>query len=475
MSRKHTNNVVPSDINSTFKSEENIMSVLEPEEMEAGDVDLEGTSAEDVDTEDVDTEEVGTVLVDTKKVLADAHAVTGGIKKVASKVSVSLRTKEEEKAELNLLNIPPESQEKIAAQAHEFVSNLVALDVHSDAYGEQVSMINNMADKEICTSVEVGNRLLNRSHSSISNLNDNNGETGKLIMQYRKTIAGLEPGENASLPRKMLFRLVSILPFRNKLEDKLMRYEKSRDHINAILAALNNSRLNLQVDNETLMQEQEELWKQMLTLKEYVFLAEQLDTNLEKEIKNVKKTDPEKAKMLSEDIFFQVRRRRQELLAQLAVIQQGHATLRIITVNNSEMEHALSMATRVTSTAMRVGVMASQALATQKNAINQVRNVKEVTNQLISQNSRTLVEQTRTVEAQATESIVDLKTLQESWGRVKEAFDHVEAFRAEALVTMKASAEALTEMVSEGEKELERERRNKLTSTKLNKQFNLAD
>ena len=72
-------------------------------------------------------------------------------------------------------------------------------------------------------------------------------------------------------------------------------------------------------------------------LRQYAYLAQRLDDALTARIAAIEATDPERAKVLKEDMLFSVRQKNQDLLTQLAVSVQGYLALDIIRRNNLEL------------------------------------------------------------------------------------------------------------------------------------------
>jgi len=79
-----------------------------------------------------------------------------------------------------------------------------------------------------------------------------------------------------------------------------------------------------------------------------------------------------RADCLRADLLYAIRRRRQEILTQLAVTTQGYAALRIVEERNEGMVHALATATTTTAAALRTAVMVAQAVAGQRMAAQQI-------------------------------------------------------------------------------------------------------
>ncbi len=160
--------------------------------------------------------------------------------------------------------------------------------------------------------------------------------------------------------------------------------------------------------------------------------------------------------MLQEDILYPVRRRRQEILTQLAVAVQGYAALRVVEVNNRELVRAVRTATTTTVAALRTAVMVAQALTNQKLVSEQVRAVNETTSAMIESTSAVLREQTSTVESQAASPGIDMGSLQRAWDNVFAALDQIDTYKLRALQAMKITVDNLSDQVERSHAQVER-------------------
>jgi uncharacterized protein YaaN involved in tellurite resistance len=194
----------------------------------------------------------------------------------------------------------------------------------------------------------------------------------------------------------------------------------------------------------------------METLRQYTYMAEKLDSGLEAQINHLAIGDPERAKVLQEDILYPVRRRRQEILTQLAVAVQGYAALRVVEVNNRELIRAVRTATTTTVAALRTAVMVAQALTNQKLVSEQVKAVNETTSAMIESTSSVLREQTATVESQAASPGLDMGSLQRAWDNVFAALDQIDTYKLRALEAMKITVRDLSDQVEKSHAQVDR-------------------
>jgi uncharacterized protein YaaN involved in tellurite resistance len=363
------------------------------------------------------------------------------------------------------VTIDPEAAKRIDAMVATFVGGLRAVDVHGDDYRRRVDDIDGLADREIRSTSDMSNRLLDRPTRAMSGLGQGDAPIAKSLLELRRS-EELNPAKHDLTqggPRKLL----GVVPFGDRVRAYFAKYQKSQSHIEGIVGALREGGAELEKDNAAIAQEQKALWSQMETLRQYTYMAEKLDTGLEAQINHLAIGDPERAKVLQEDILYPVRRRRQEILTQLAVAVQGYAALRVVEVNNRELVRAVRTATTTTVAALRTAVMVAQALTNQKLVSEQVKAVNETTSSMIESTSSVLREQTATVESQAASPGLDMGSLQRAWDNVFAALDQIDTYKMRALEAMKITVRDLSSQVEKSHAQVERLHSSDATSARV--------
>ena len=178
-------------------------------------------------------------------------------------------------------------------------------------------------------------------------------------------------------------------------------------------------------------------------LRQYAYLAEQLDKGLTGKIAEIEATDPERAKVLKDDLLFPVRQKRQDLLTQLAVSVQGYLALDLIRRNNLELIKGVDRATTTTVSALRTAVIVAQALSDQKLVLDQITALNTTTGDLIESTSEMLKQQSGQISKQAREATVDLAKLQKAFSNIYATMDEIDTFKVKALDTMEVTINSL--------------------------------
>jgi uncharacterized protein YaaN involved in tellurite resistance len=352
--------------------------------------------------------------------------------------------------------VEPEAVERLTATAEAFADTLIGLDVHSGEFSSKVGAITGMGDREIRETSAVSNRMLERPVRAMGTggLFDSGAPIGRSLIDLRNTVEKLDPGKQDLLgsPR----RLLGVIPLGSRLRDYFDGYRSSQAHLNAILDSLYRGQDELRKDNAAIEQEKVNLWAAMGRLQQYAIMAERLDAALEAKIGQVEASDPDKARVLRQDVLFYVRQKHQDILTQLAVAVQGYLALDLVRKNNLELVKGVDRATTTTVAALRTAVMVAQALANQKLVLDQVKALNTTTGNLIESTAAMLRRQTAEVHDQAASATINLNQLKAAFDNIYATMDAIDGFKESALRNMRVTVETLQGEVGRAQEYLDR-------------------
>jgi uncharacterized protein YaaN involved in tellurite resistance len=352
------------------------------------------------------------------------------------------------------VEVPAERTVELDAMAAAYVEQLAALDARGAEFQEKLRAVHQLGSAEIKEAASVSNRLLDKPVRALrSGPLDKGSTVSSSLVELRRTVEDLDPRRQGGLARR---KLLGLVPVGGKLRDYFGRYQSSQTHIQAILEALYGGQDELRKDNASIEQEKVNLWATMQRLREYVYLARTLDSALDAHIAAVERTDVERAKALKGDVQFYVRQKVEDLLTQLAVSVQGYLALEMIRKNNLELIKGVDRATTTTVSALRTAVIVAQALADQKLVLDQIAALNTTTSSLIESTSVMLREQSGQVHEQAASSTIDLDQLRQAFDNIYATMDTIDAYRLEALTTMRQTADALSGEVDRARSYLDR-------------------
>ena len=348
-------------------------------------------------------------------------------------------------------------QAKLDSMVSSYLDAVASLDTHSQAFSDKVRDIGKLGDEDIRASAAVSNRLLDKPLAAMQNGGLTETSTvSRSLVQLRHQVDDLDPARQGDLlsPHKLL----GLLPFGagDRLQGYFDKYRSSQHQIDAIITALYHGQDELLRDNASVEQEKVNLWAVMGRLRQYAYLAQSLDTALAARIAAIEATDPERAKVLKEDMLFYVRQKNQDLLTQLAVSVQGYLALDVIRRNNLELIKGVQRATTTTVSALRTAVIVAQALADQKLVLDQITALNTTTSNLIESTSLLLHQQSGAINEQAASATVDLAKLQAAFTNIYATMDEIDTFKVAALDTMQKTVTALSTEITKSQSYLDR-------------------
>jgi uncharacterized protein YaaN involved in tellurite resistance len=356
-----------------------------------------------------------------------------------------------------MVKLDPKTVQSLDGKVEEFVTAVVGTAVHSEGFTEKVNAIHNLGSTEIRASAAVSNRMLEKPVQSLEQgIFDSRSDVARSLTDLRKVVEDLDPSRQSDLftPKKIF----GLIPAGDRVRDYFLRYQSSQTHINAILNTLYRSQDELRKDNAAIEEEKVNLWNIMQRLQQYVYVGRKIDGALETRVAQLDVADPEKARIVREEMLFYVRQKVQDLLTQLAVSIQGYLALDMVRKNNMELIKGVDRATTTTVSALRTAVIVAQALANQKLVLDQINALNTTTGNLIASTSEMLRKQSAQVYQQASSSAVNLEQLQQAFTNIYTAMDQISDYKVQALGTMQQTVNALTSEVKKAQSYLDRVR-----------------
>jgi uncharacterized protein YaaN involved in tellurite resistance len=352
---------------------------------------------------------------------------------------------------------------ELRKKADAFVAELVALDTKSPAFAQKVGSITSMGDREMQSSAQVSNRMLERPAAAMGKGGKGDAQTrvSNTLVDLRRTVTDLDPkGADLTGVKKVL----KWLPGGDKIDRYFDKYRSAQSHLDAIIKALASGQDELRKDNAAIETEKANMWSLMGKLREYNELAAALDAAIEQKVAELEAAGrTEDANTVRSDALFPVRQRRQDIQTQMAVAVQGYMALDLIRRNNLELIRGVDRAQTTTIAALRTAVIVSQALSRQKLVLDQINALNTVTSNLIESTSEQLRIQGAAINEQAASSTIQIEKLQAAFDNVFATMDAVDTFRSQAVDSMAQTIQALEGQIERARPYLERTRRNELT------------
>ena len=350
------------------------------------------------------------------------------------------------------VSVKPDTETLVAIddRVATFVDALANADVHSEVFETRLSAIHSLGNKEIREAADVSNRLLDRPIRSLGD----DSEVSEALLSLRSTVEELDPSEEAGQQRKLL----GIIPMGDRATQYFRKYKSAQDQIDGVLNSLYHGQDELRRDIAAIEQEKANLWGIMGRLQEVIHAVRQLDRGLEVRLAEIEAEDPEKARVVREEVLFYIRQKEQDLLTQLAVSVQGYMALDVIRRNDLELIKGVERATTTTISALRTAIIVAQALTNQKLVLDQITALNTTTSNLVSGTSAMLKTQSAEIHELASSSTVSLEHLQTAFNNVFETLDMISDYKVAALDNMAQTISLLSNEVGKATQYLDRVR-----------------
>jgi uncharacterized protein YaaN involved in tellurite resistance len=248
--------------------------------------------------------------------------------------------------------------------------------VHGQEFGRRVDEVASLADREMRTSSIMSSHLVDRGAAALNRLG-NDAPMARNLDDLRRALDALDPGRHALSGERP--KLLGIFALGDARAAYLERFQRAQGRIDEVVGKLHDAQRELKQENAALRQEQTAFWTQMASLRRLAYLAERLDTGSERLAASLDGEDPERARAIREDLLYVIRRRREAILSQLAVAQQGYAALGVMEANNDQLISALGAATTTTVAALRTAGAVAGALASRSATAAQTEDLLAVT------------------------------------------------------------------------------------------------
>ncbi|MEW6422048.1 MAG: toxic anion resistance protein [Deinococcota bacterium] len=355
-----------------------------------------------------------------------------------------------------MVPLSPEDRARLDTLARAFVEDVLNAGTHSPEFKRKLAAVHDLGVPEQRAAAQVSSRMLERPlRATKAGALAEGSDILKGLTDLRRTVEDLDPSRAPTM-RGFLGKL----PGGRRAQNVMDRYQSAQSHLNAILETLYRSQDELRRDNASIETEKVHLWETMQKLRQYAHVGKAVDDALTQRLATLEQSDPEKARVVREELLFAVRQRVTDLLTQLAVSIQGYLALDLVRRNNLELIKGVDRATTTTVSALRTAIMVAQALGTQQAVLGQVTALNDTTGRMIGSTASLLRQQSTEIQRQAGSATVDPQVIQQAFREVYGALDAISTYRTQALDRFRDTIQVLDRELSHAQTYLDRERQN---------------
>jgi uncharacterized protein YaaN involved in tellurite resistance len=318
------------------------------------------------------------------------------------------------------LAIDPAAAGQLDTLAARYVDVIASDDARSPAFRQTLAVIERLGDRDFVATAAVSARVLERGLTTVGADLRAGSPLARRLGELRREAERLDPRGLAPGNRGPEAEA-------RELDRYLEKFSRSQPKLEEILAELSQARFALEQDVAAIAAEQTTLEAELDKLRQFAFLAERLDERLTAQLTPLRGAEAGAGPVepSAQDVLFAVRRRRGEILTQLALAWQGLAALRLVEASNGEILEAVATAISTTASALRTAVIVAQAVAGQRLALVRLEATRKA--------AAALTESAAALEAGVMASGGRPEALQEAWADVRAALDRVEARKAHVM------------------------------------------
>jgi uncharacterized protein YaaN involved in tellurite resistance len=310
----------------------------------------------------------------------------------------------------------------------EYVTVFATLEPDSAPFMRALDALARLGERDFVLAAAMSGRLLDRRFRSLNENLASRAPMGRHLAELRKVTAELDPsriklGSGGDKDLKAL-------------DEYFARFSRIQPRLEAVLAAIAQARFVLVRDNAAIENEQSALAAQMDSLGRYDELTKRLEADLEARAEQLATEDPARAAVLRQRVVPVAKRRRTEIVTQLAIATQGYHSLDAVQANNDQVIDAVGSAVDVASAALRSAALAAQAAAGHRIAIQHSEAARIA--------AGTMADHAEILEASVSGPDGHVARIRDAWTEIRASLDRVEEQKAAALRAMASADRELT-------------------------------
>ncbi len=277
--------------------------------------------------------------------------------------------------------------------------------------------------------------IIKKPLEEMGNAHVENEKVAENLQALRNHINVLNPVNRNFEREGILATIMDILPFtKTPIETYKEDLKTGEMAIKSVMSSLEQGEKQLTKDNEALMRDQLNFWKNVEEIRTSIDFALKIDHTMESKLEHLEEIHKT---FIRSEFLFPLRQRILDLQQQSAVFSQADLSTKLIIDNNRQLINSVHRTRNVTVSALQVATMTSFALMHQKSVMTKIDSVNKTTSDLLTQNAKSLKTQGTLIQKQATTSMLDIEGLKTSFHDLNEALTEIQHFRSVTLADMK--------------------------------------
>jgi uncharacterized protein YaaN involved in tellurite resistance len=343
-----------------------------------------------------------------------------------------------------------ETRAATVAQADQFISDLLKMDVTSGDFRARVDSAFRLGRKEIGDSALLTGKFMEKDF-----VGEANSPAFKVMQEMRTLFEELDPGKEGDLlsPHKIL----GMIPFGRRLEAYLRRFDSASGSLRKLIDNIYAVEDELARDDQELFATMNKLLDSMVKLKAVDTFIEHLDQMLTDTVARLRTTDPARAKAIEQEVLFYARQASMDVKTQMLVSINGYKMLEGLRKTGRELQNGCDRMATIGMSSLSIAVTLARAQGYQMKVMDALKQGSAAIEGLIASTSRMFGDHVDRVIQFQTNPLIGVQTLKASFDTVFKSLDKMDEFRSKNIESMGTNITVLKGILAEGESRMKRE------------------
>jgi uncharacterized protein YaaN involved in tellurite resistance len=353
-------------------------------------------------------------------------------------------------AAMALIPIKEETKTAAAAQADQFITDLLHMDVTSGEFRTRVDSAFRLGRKEIGDSALLTGKFMEKNF-----MKDADNPAFKVMNEMRGLFEDLDPGKEGDL--FSAHKILGMIPFGNKLKAYLNRFDSASGSLRKLIDNIYGVQDELARDDQELFATMNKLLDAMVKLKSVDVFIERLDATLTDAVAKLKSTDPARAKAIEQEVLFYARQASMDVKTQILVCINGYKMLEGLRKTGRELHNGCDRMATVGMSSLSIAVTLARAQGYQMKVMDALKQGSAAIEGLMASTAKMFGDHVDRVVEFQTNPLIGVQTLKASFDTVFAGLDKMDEFRSKNIESMGANIVMLKGLLAEGEKRMKRE------------------
>jgi len=353
-------------------------------------------------------------------------------------------------AALAMVPLKEETKNAAVAQADQFISDLLHMDVTSGDFRARVDSAFRLGRREIGDSALLTGRFLDKDF-----VGEVNNPAFKVMNEMRDLFVELDPGKEGDL--LSVHKILGVIPFGRRLEAYLRRFDSASGSLRKLIDNIYGVEDQLARDDQELFATMNKLLEAMTKLRTVDTFVERLDQTLTDTVAKLKTTDPTRAKAIEQEVLFYARQASMDVKTQMLVCINGYKMLEGLRKTGRELQNGCDRMATIGMSSLSIAVTLARAQGYQMKVMDALKQSSAAIEGLMASTARMFGEHVdRVIEFQPN-PLIGVQTLKASFDTVFKSLDKMDEFRSKNIESMGTNITLLKGIVAEGESRMKRE------------------